>query len=139
MKSLRIPQEDRTMCDLTNTPCKPKSLYIYHYSLIKIKMFWVNPKHIAIQMFLEFLWRHNLSKHHTKHIPKSENMFVVFFFISFFFFFSCVRFSILCNLLSNIGCWCSISNELPHPLGFEEKLVNTNPLKKGARAQQSFT
>ena len=50
-------------------------------------MFWVNPKHIAIQMFLEFLWRHNLSKQHAKHIPKSENMFVVFLFLSFFFFF----------------------------------------------------
>ena len=49
------------------------------FSLIEIKIFWVNPKQIATQMFLGFLLRNNLPKQHTKSIPKSENMKFDFF------------------------------------------------------------
>ena len=50
---------------------------------ISVEVFWqsrqtkdflVNPKQIATQMFLGFLWRYTLLKQHTKSIPKSENM-----------------------------------------------------------------
>ena len=61
-------------------------------SLVKIKIFLVNLKQIATQMFLGFLWRYTLPRQHTKSIPKSEDMKFDFF----FFVFPGVRFDIFC-------------------------------------------
>ena len=60
-------------------------------SLGKLKIFLVNPKQIATQMFLELLVRYILPRQHTKSIPKSENTK-----LDFFLAFSGVHFGIFC-------------------------------------------
>ena len=78
-------------------------------SLVKIKIFLVNPKQIATQMFLGFLWRYTLPRQHTKSIPKSENMKFDFFFV-----FSGVRFDIFCYSKHSSVCviYCEFASLL---------------------------
>ena len=43
-------------------PTVPANLELRPYSLSKLKIFLVNPKQIATQMFLGFLWRTKLPR-----------------------------------------------------------------------------